>query len=92
MAQPTESDLENLPAPQSEILGIAIDMWSMDNPRSVFNRSIDKIQEAMLNTKRSLPEYLLMQEPELRRELHKLRWRPTPADNQLRIKFWLEYE
>jgi hypothetical protein len=79
------SDIFARPGPLDNAMKVwATKVWDKDDGRSVLRLAPETIQRAMCE----IPEAdRNLSEAELRKMI-----RPTPADNQLRISFWLEYD
>lgn len=88
MARKTRSEEPLLPDPESR----ALDVFSRDDQDSIINRVPPQLQKAFLEAARARPDLMGKDERWVYRQLSGKGMRPTPTDNRLRIKFWLEYD
>lgn len=80
------------PAPRaSELLSSEIMIWEEDNPRSILNLVSPGARNRMLDARTAAPELFELDEYLLYKKLGETQ-RPTPTDNRIRIKFWMEYD
>jgi hypothetical protein len=70
----------------------AVDLWDRTEPRSILNLVPPAVQAAMLNAGASHGEYFGLDERALFKLLRTEAKEPGQTDNQLRYKFWFEYE
>ena len=68
-------------------------LWDVGNPESIYRLLDDKVAEIFLNAKMQSPHLFEKDEDDLRRTLKDITGRfPTTIENQVRLKFWLEYD
>lgn len=89
-----EKDPEpTLPATQTPEPGFRdVDLWERTQPRSVINLVPPAVQAHLLEASISRPELFLMNERDLWNYFKSEMMLPSATDNQIRLKFWLEYD
>lgn len=73
-------------------LQITSDAFNRTDPQALINRVGPSVQAAMCDAQKREPDLFGLDERELFQVLRASGRLPTPTDNQLRLKFWLEYE
>lgn len=67
-------------------------IWDRNNPRSVVNLVDEKAGMHLENSRKEKPHFFDLDETELTKVLDAMDFTPSPTDNRLRIKFWMEYD
>lgn len=64
----------------------------LSNPRSVVNLVPERVSRAIQDAASTNPEIFNIDEKDLYKLLKDSNHQPSPTDNRLRLKFWMEYE
>lgn len=67
-------------------------IWEKEDPRALINLVPDSLAKVMDQTVFTRPELFDKDERELYKYLRSINAGPTPTDNRLRLKFWMEYD
>ena len=67
-------------------------IWDETNPRSVFNLLPQSVKNHLTEAFKAKPEIFNMDEYVLYRTLSRNNIQPSPTDNTIRMKFWIEYD
>jgi len=82
------------PNPEPETTDLSPDsgVWDQPESRTILNLVPDTFRMALIAASAAQPQYFGLDERTLWKLLRSHRAEPTQVDNQLRVKFWLEYE
>lgn len=69
-----------------------IELWDLENPRSVINICPDVIRTRVEDSRAKSPDYFGCEEKQLYQILRLGNELPNATDNRLRMMFWLEYD
>lgn len=67
-------------------------MWLKDNPRAIVNLVPGVVKEKFEQHVFEHPEYFDEDERDLLKMLREANKTPSPVDNRLRLRFWMEYD
>lgn len=71
---------------------IEFSVWDIDNPRSVIRLLPKAVQQTAIEAAENETELFKMDEQALYKHLREKKLVPTATDNQLRYRFWIEYD
>jgi hypothetical protein len=71
---------------------VPILMWDQENPRSVINLLPEKVRERVQRALWEQEALFDRDEKDLLKALRELAAPPSPTDNRIRLKFWMEYD
>lgn len=78
--------------PSAELNTTEVSALDNQNERSAVRLVPERIGKNILDAVFEKPEYFDKDERELHKYLRSLEMTPTPTDNRLRLKFWMEYD
>lgn len=82
---PLSSSLPDAPRGES-------DLFDSANPQAIINLVSPVLQDRMREALKKRPDLFQLDERELYQKLLKEKFLPTPTDNRIRMKFWIEYD
>lgn len=85
---PTFHEEQNL----EETISVPVVIWDEKHPRSLINLVEDRVKDAMQNALKKIPDYFELDEQDLYKKLYSEKLMPTPTDNRIRLRFWMEYD
>lgn len=79
-------------APSASISTHEVSTTDRSNPRSAVSLAPTQVGNAIEDAAHERPELFLLDERDLYKKLREENAQPSPTDNRLRLKFWMEYD